>query len=137
MSTLDNLTTGGRTHPERGAEPFDIQVLYNTHFSGDVLWWLRLIYAHTMTTGLTTERSDPSWSMLDSKRRQRSGIISGRSSARLRRRIADDSRRVRYDMRRRPTSASALSCLGKQFLWVAVVESRAHLVNDPRTWKGR
>src|SRR5262249_12409500 len=29
---------------ERGAKPFDIQVLYNTHFSGDVLWWLKLVY---------------------------------------------------------------------------------------------
>ena len=25
---------------DRGAEPFDLQVLYNTHFRGDVLWWL-------------------------------------------------------------------------------------------------
>ena len=32
---------------ERGAEPFDIQVLYNTHFSGDILWWLELVYKHT------------------------------------------------------------------------------------------
>ena len=30
---------------ERGAGPYDIQVLYNTHFSGDMLWWLRLTYA--------------------------------------------------------------------------------------------
>lgn len=50
---------------ERGAEPFDIQVLYNTHFSGDVLWWLELIYAHTMKIGRTAEWADPNWSMLD------------------------------------------------------------------------
>ena len=35
---------------ERGAEPFDIQVLYNTHFSGDILWWLELVYKHTIHT---------------------------------------------------------------------------------------
>lgn len=50
---------------ERGANPFDIQVLYNTHFSGDVLWWLKLIYAHTVKTGRKAEWDDPNWSMLD------------------------------------------------------------------------
>jgi ankyrin repeat protein len=50
---------------ERGAEPFDIQVLYNTHFSGDVLWWLDLIYDHTMKTGRRAAWDDPNWSMLD------------------------------------------------------------------------
>ena len=33
---------------ERGAEPFDIQVLYNTHFSGDMLWWLELVHRRTI-----------------------------------------------------------------------------------------
>src|SRR4029077_11446391 len=32
---------------ERGADPFDMQVLYNTHFRADVLWWLELIYKHS------------------------------------------------------------------------------------------
>jgi ankyrin repeat protein len=50
---------------ERGAEPFDIQVLYNTHFSGDVLWWLELIYAHTIKTSRGAAWKDPNWSMLD------------------------------------------------------------------------
>jgi len=50
---------------ERGAEPFDIQVLYNTHFSGDVLWWLELIYAHSMKTGREAAWADPNWAMLD------------------------------------------------------------------------
>ncbi len=50
---------------ERGAEPFDIQVLYNTHFSGDMIWWLDLIYAHTMTIGRAAAWSEPTWSMLD------------------------------------------------------------------------
>ena len=35
---------------ERGADPFDIQVLYNTHFSGDMLWWLELVYKHTINS---------------------------------------------------------------------------------------
>jgi len=50
---------------ERGAEPFDIQVLYNTHFSGDMLWWLESIYAHTAKTGRGTAWDDPNWMMLD------------------------------------------------------------------------
>ncbi len=50
---------------ERGAEPFDVQVLYNTHFSGDVLWWLEMVYAHTMKIGRTAEWADPDWKMLD------------------------------------------------------------------------
>ena len=36
---------------ERGAEPFDIQVLYNTHFSGDMIWWLDLSTQHTIEDG--------------------------------------------------------------------------------------
>jgi ankyrin repeat protein len=50
---------------EYGANPFDIQVLYNTHFSGEVLWWLELIYEHSMKTGRTAEWKDPNWIMLD------------------------------------------------------------------------
>jgi ankyrin repeat protein len=50
---------------ERGANPFDIQVLYNTHFSGEVLWWLRLVYDHTMKTGRADAWSDPGWPMLN------------------------------------------------------------------------
>src|SRR5262249_37741849 len=29
---------------DRGAGPYDIQVLYNTHFSCDMMWWLELTY---------------------------------------------------------------------------------------------
>ncbi len=54
---------GSRTRPRlfelmlaRGAEPFDIQVLYNTHFSGDILWWLELVYAHAIHTPTRSER---------------------------------------------------------------------------------
>jgi ankyrin repeat protein len=49
---------------DRGAEPFDIQVLYNTHFSGDVLWWLELVEAHTHRRRRAAW-DDPAWPMLD------------------------------------------------------------------------
>ena len=50
---------------ERGARPYDIQVLYNTHFSGDMQWWLELTYDHVLKTGQKAARDDPDWSMLD------------------------------------------------------------------------
>ncbi|HEY6360165.1 MAG TPA: ankyrin repeat domain-containing protein [Vicinamibacterales bacterium] len=50
---------------ERGAEPFDIQVLYDTHFSGDILWWLELVYKHTVHTARGAAWSDPDWAMFD------------------------------------------------------------------------
>ena len=49
----------------RGAEPFDIQVLYDTHFSGVMLWWLELVYKHTIDTPRGAAWSDPDWRMLD------------------------------------------------------------------------
>lgn len=49
----------------RGAKPFDQQVLYNTHFSGDVLWWLELVWTHTRNTELAAAWDDPEWRMLD------------------------------------------------------------------------
>jgi len=50
---------------ERGARLYDIQVLYNTHFSGDMLWWLELTYERARTIGRTSEWDDPDWSMFD------------------------------------------------------------------------
>lgn len=50
---------------ERGAEPFDIQVLYDTHFSGEVLWWLELVYTHTIDSPRGAAWKDPDWPMLD------------------------------------------------------------------------
>jgi ankyrin repeat protein len=50
---------------ERGAEPFDIQVLYNTHFSGDILWWLELVHKHTIDTPRGDAWKDPDWPMFD------------------------------------------------------------------------
>jgi uncharacterized protein len=50
---------------ERGAEPFDIQVLYNTHFSGDMVWWLELVEKHTIHTARASAWKDPEWQMFD------------------------------------------------------------------------
>jgi ankyrin repeat protein len=50
---------------QRGANPYDIQILYNTHFHGEVLWWLELIYAQAVKTGRLSEWQDPNWAMLD------------------------------------------------------------------------
>jgi ankyrin repeat protein len=50
---------------ERGAEPYDIQVFYDVHFSGDVLWYLKLIYEQTHRNGRSDDWKDPQWSMID------------------------------------------------------------------------
>jgi ankyrin repeat protein len=50
---------------ERGAEPYDIQVLYNTHFSGDMLWWLELVYEHTINTPRGEAWKNSEWTMFD------------------------------------------------------------------------
>jgi ankyrin repeat protein len=50
---------------DRGAEPFDTQVLYNTHFSGDVLWWLKLVHARTQDAERGRAWRDPDWRMFD------------------------------------------------------------------------
>ncbi len=50
---------------ERGAEPYDIQTLYNTHFHGDVLWFLELMYTQAVKLGRQADWDDPNWSMLD------------------------------------------------------------------------
>ncbi len=50
---------------DRGAGPYDIQVLYDTHFSTDMLWWLRLTYDYSVAHGMKADWDDPAWSMLD------------------------------------------------------------------------
>jgi hypothetical protein len=50
---------------ERGANPYDGQVFYNVHFTGDVLWYLKLIYEHTLKAGRGDDWKDPRWSMID------------------------------------------------------------------------
>jgi ankyrin repeat protein len=50
---------------ERGAEPYDIQVVYNMGFHGNVLWFLKLIHEESVRRGRQADWDDPSWSMLD------------------------------------------------------------------------
>lgn len=50
---------------ERGAEPYDIQLFYNTHFHNDILWILELIYEYSVKAGRQSDWEDPNWSMLD------------------------------------------------------------------------
>jgi len=49
---------------ERGAEPYDMQVVYNIHFRGRVLWFLKLMHARSIALGRDADWADPSWSML-------------------------------------------------------------------------
>jgi ankyrin repeat protein len=50
---------------ERGADPYDVQVFYNVHFRGDVLWYLKMIYEHTIKIGRAADWQDPQWPMID------------------------------------------------------------------------
>ena len=50
---------------ERGANPYDMQVVYNIHFNGRVLWFLEKIYEHTSRLGRQADWSDPEWKMLN------------------------------------------------------------------------
>jgi ankyrin repeat protein len=50
---------------DRGANPYDGQVIYNTHFKGDVQWFLEMAYANAVKTGRTSEWQNPDWPMFD------------------------------------------------------------------------
>jgi ankyrin repeat protein len=50
---------------ERGANPYDGQVVYNIHFAGKALWFLKMIYDHTQRTGGAADWADPEWHMLN------------------------------------------------------------------------
>jgi ankyrin repeat protein len=50
---------------DRGAEPYDQQVVYNIHFNGRVLWFLETIYQHSRRRGREKDWDDPEWKMLD------------------------------------------------------------------------
>jgi ankyrin repeat protein len=50
---------------ERGAEPYDIQLFYNTHFHGDILWIMELVYPAAVRLGRQADWNDPNWSMID------------------------------------------------------------------------
>jgi uncharacterized protein len=49
---------------ERGAEPYDTQVLYNTHFHGKILWFLELMYATALKRGRKADWEDAEWNMI-------------------------------------------------------------------------
>lgn len=50
---------------ERGAEPYDGQVIYNIHFHGKILWYLKLMYEFSLKAGRGKDWLDPEWHMLD------------------------------------------------------------------------
>ena len=50
---------------ERGANPYDSQVVYNLLFNGSALWFLETIHEHTMRIGKAADWADPEWRMLD------------------------------------------------------------------------
>ncbi len=50
---------------DRGANPYDVQVGYNIHFNGKVLWFLQTIYNHSRGIGHENDWSDPEWTMLN------------------------------------------------------------------------
>jgi ankyrin repeat protein len=48
-----------------GADPYDIQVVYDLGFKSEYVWWLPMIYAHAVKTGRADDWRDPEWKMLD------------------------------------------------------------------------
>jgi ankyrin repeat protein len=50
---------------ERGAEPYDVQVIYNIHSHGKILWWMKLMHEFSVKAGRRADWDDPEWHMLD------------------------------------------------------------------------
>ncbi len=50
---------------ERGAKPFDLQVVYNIHFQGKILWFMKLMYEFSVKAGRQADWDDSEWRMLD------------------------------------------------------------------------
>jgi ankyrin repeat protein len=50
---------------DRGAHPYDQQVIYNIHFNGKVQWFLELAYEHSRWSGRSADWDDPQWRMFD------------------------------------------------------------------------
>src|SRR5262245_58031418 len=50
---------------QQGAEPYDTQLFYNTHFHGDILWMMKLIYEAAVRAGRQADWGDPNWSMIN------------------------------------------------------------------------
>ena len=49
----------------RGAEPYDMQVVYDIHFQGRVHWFLEKVHRRSLELGREADWRDPSWRMLD------------------------------------------------------------------------
>jgi ankyrin repeat protein len=49
---------------ERGANPFDIQVVYNIHFHAKVMWFMRLMHEFSATPERQAAWADPEWEMV-------------------------------------------------------------------------
>lgn len=47
------------------AEPYDIQVFYNLHFRGPMLWWLQRVHAHSLRRGRAADWADGAWRMIE------------------------------------------------------------------------
>jgi ankyrin repeat protein len=50
---------------DAGANPYDIQVVYDLGFHSDYLWWLPMIYESSVARGRRSDWKDPEWHMLD------------------------------------------------------------------------
>jgi len=50
---------------ERGAAPYDDQVIYNIAFHGKVLWYLKLMHEFSSKAGRAEDWDDPEWRMLN------------------------------------------------------------------------
>jgi ankyrin repeat protein len=50
---------------ERGAQPYDGQVIYNINFHGQILWYVKLMYEFAVKAGRQADWEDPEWHMLD------------------------------------------------------------------------
>ncbi len=50
---------------ERGAEPYDGQVVYNIHFHGKILWYMKLMHEFSVKAGRNADWDEPEWHMLD------------------------------------------------------------------------
>lgn len=50
---------------DHGANPYDIQVVYDLGFRSDYMWWLPMIYESSVSRGRIADWQDPEWRMLD------------------------------------------------------------------------
>ncbi len=50
---------------EHGANFYDLQVIYNIHFHGKILWFLKLMYEFALKAGRENDWKDPEWHFSD------------------------------------------------------------------------